>query len=176
MNYRKLFKYWFPVILWVGFTFWMSTGGFAAANTAGIIEQLLRYVVPGISDTHVVLVHGAIRKLAHLTEYFVLGLLLYRAFSSDSTELKAWRWVFYSLLAVMLFAAGDEFHQSFISSRTASVVDVGIDALGGFLATCTIILWKTVSAGLERSRAGLGARIGSDASRMDSRRDERSSS
>jgi hypothetical protein len=75
-------------------------------------------------------------------------------------------------LAVMLFAAGDEFHQSFISSRTPSVVDAGIDALGGFLATCTIILWKTFSAGLIRSRVGPGERIGSNASRMDSRRDE----
>jgi VanZ family protein len=175
MNSRKFFKYWFPVILWVGFTFWMSTGGFAAANTAGIIEQLLRYVVPDISDTHVVLVHGAIRKLAHLTEYFVLGLLLYRAFSSDSADLKAWRWVFLSLLAVMLLAAGDEFHQSFVATRTASFIDVGIDALGGFLATCTIMLWKTVSAGLARNGVRVEARIGSDASRRDSRRDERSS-
>ncbi len=93
-------------------------------------------------DAEVVLVLGAIRKLAHLTEYFILGLLLFRAFNSDSADLKAWRWVFYSLLAVMLFAAGDEFHQSFVGTRTASIIDVGIDTLGGFLALCTILLWN----------------------------------
>ncbi len=142
MNYRKFFKYWFPVILWVGFTYWMSTGGFASANTSAIVEPILRFLMPNISETEVALIHAAIRKLAHLTEYFILGLLLFRAFGSDSPDMKALRWVFYSLLAVMLFAAGDELHQSFVATRTASLVDVGIDALGGFLATCAIILWN----------------------------------
>jgi VanZ family protein len=148
MNYKMSFKYWFPVILWVSFTFWMSTGAFAASATSGIIEPLLRYLMPHLSETEVKLIHGVIRKLAHLTEYFILGLLLFRAFRSDSAVLKTWRWAFYSLLAVVLFAAGDEFHQSFVGTRTASIIDVGIDTLGGFLAQCTMLLWN----GLRRNR------------------------
>jgi VanZ family protein len=150
MNYRKFFKYWFPVILWVGFTFWMSTGGFAAANTSRFIEPLLRFLMPQISDAQVVMIHGVIRKLAHLTEYFILGLLLFRAFSCDCADLKAWRWFFYSLLAVVLFAAGDEFHQSFVVTRTPSVIDVGIDVLGGFLATCAMFFWNRLRIRLRR--------------------------
>ena len=141
-KYRLIVKYWVPVFLWVGFTFWMSTGTFSASNTSRIIEPLLRYLMPHMPDADVKLILGAIRKLAHVTEYFILGLLLFRAFRSDSGNLKAWRWAFYSLFAVMLFAAGDEFHQSFVGTRTASIMDVGMDTLGGLLAQCAIMLWN----------------------------------
>jgi len=120
----------------------MSTGAFSASNTSRIIEPILRYLMPHISETEVHVIHGALRKLAHVTEYFILGLLLFRAFRSDSADVKTWGWAFYSLLAVILFAAGDEFHQSFEATRTASIIDVGIDTLGGFLAQCMILLWN----------------------------------
>lgn len=142
MNYKTPVKYWFPVILWMSVIFEMSTGAFSASNTSRIIEPLLRYLLPHSSETEVQLIHGAIRKLAHVTEYFILGLLLFRAFRSNSAELKTWRWAFYSLVVVVLCAAGDEFHQSFEASRTASVLDVGIDTLGGFVAQCTMLLWN----------------------------------
>lgn len=141
---RILAKYWVPVFLWVGFTYWMSTGAFSASHTSQIIVPILRWLMPHISETDIASVHGAIRKMAHLSEYFILGLLLFRAFRSSSGNLKAWRWAFYSLLAVALFAAGDEFHQSFVGTRTASVRDAGIDTFGGFLAQCTILLWYRV--------------------------------
>jgi len=38
------------------------------------------------------------------------------------------------VILVVLWAAGDEFHQSFVSTRTGSVVDVVIDTAGGVLA------------------------------------------
>jgi VanZ family protein len=142
MNYRKFLKYWFPVILWVSVTFWMSSGIFSASNTSRIIETILRYLTHKTSETEVDLIDGVIRKISHLTEYFVLGLLLFRGFRSDSTDVKAWRWVLYSLLVLTLFAAGDEFHQSFDPTRTSSLVDAGIDILGGVLAQPTILLWN----------------------------------
>jgi VanZ family protein len=42
----------------------------------------------------------------------------------------------------MLFAAGDEFHQAFVETRTSSLVDAGIDILGGVLAQWAILLWN----------------------------------
>ena len=140
MNYKMVFKFWFPVILWVGCIFWMSTGTFSASNTSRIIEPILRYLMPYISETDVQLIHGIIRKLSHVIEYFVLGLLLFRAFRGNSNDMKTWRWILYSLLALALLAAGDEFHQSFVSTRSASLIDVGIDMLGGFFAQCSMLL------------------------------------
>ena len=141
MNYKIFFTYWFPVVLWVGFTFWMSSGTFSSSNTSRIIEPLLRFFIPTISESTLHHVHGIIRKLAHVTEYFLLGLLLFRAFRSENNIQKPLRWASYSLLVVALFALGDEFHQSFVITRTSSIVDVGIDTFGGFLGLCVILLW-----------------------------------
>jgi VanZ family protein len=129
----KILKYWGPVILWMGFTFLMSTNLFSSDNTSRIIEPMLKFLFPSMSPHHLRILHGIIRKLAHLTEYFVLSLLLFRAFKARSTEHHGWRWALFSLLVIAIFAAGDEFHQTFVSTRTPSVYDVGIDALGGIL-------------------------------------------
>jgi len=120
----------------------MSTGTFSADNTSLIIEPILHFLTPSITPEKVDLIHGAIRKLGHVTEYFILGILLFRAFRCGSKELLSWRWAFYSILVVVLYAASDEFHQSFVSTRTASLFDVGIDTLGGILAQGVSVLWQ----------------------------------
>ena len=120
----------------------MSTGAFSAENTSLIIEPLLHFLVPSITLEKVALIHAVIRKLGHVTEYFILGILLFRAFRYGSKESLSGRWAFYSILVVILYAAGDEFHQSFVSTRTASIFDAGIDTLGGVLAQSVSVLWQ----------------------------------
>jgi VanZ family protein len=140
MSFRKKVQYWFPVFLWIGFIFWMSTGMFSAQNTYLFLEPLLRFFAPSISQKEVVVFHIILRKLAHLTEYFISGLLLFRAFRNGSDKRREWLWAFSSLLVVVIIAASDEFHQSFVLTRTASLIDVSIDITGGFLAQCTNVL------------------------------------
>jgi len=142
MNFIRNAKYWAPVFLWMSFIFWMSTGTFSSENTSLIIEPILRFFMPSIAPERVAVIHGAIRKLGHVSEYFILGILLFRAFRGGSTEMRSPRWAFSSLLVIVLYAASDEFHQSFVPARTASLVDVGIDTLGGFLAQCASVLWQ----------------------------------
>jgi len=48
---HTILKYWFPVVLWVGFTILMSTGTFSEENTSRIIEPVVKFFVPAIS-TH----------------------------------------------------------------------------------------------------------------------------
>jgi len=141
MDVIRNVKYWGPVLLWMSFIFWMSTGTFSSENTSLIIEPILRFLLPSISSEKVAMIHAAIRKSGHVTEYFILGILLFRAFRGGSKELRNVRWAFSSLLVVVLYAASDEFHQSFVPTRTASLVDVGIDTLGGIIAQCVSILW-----------------------------------
>ncbi|MCX6138870.1 MAG: VanZ family protein, partial [Ignavibacteriales bacterium] len=57
-----------------------------------------------------------------------------------------WKWVTYSILVVVLFAAADEYHQSFVITRSASISDVGLDLLGGFLAQLAILSRSRMSA------------------------------
>lgn len=142
MLFQKDFiKYTLPVIFWMGFTFWMSTGTFSSQNTISFMETALRFLLLKISTQEIDLIHAAIRKSAHVIEYFVLGLLLFRAFRGSSIGSWNWRWSLLAVISVVLWAAGDEFHQSFVSTRTASVVDVVIDTGGGILAQFAIIFW-----------------------------------
>jgi len=142
MNFnRNVTKYWLPVILWMGFIYWMSTDTFSSQNTFSWVEMLLRFLVPKISFQEILPLHALIRKAAHVTEFFVLGLLLFRMFRGSSVSSWNWRWSFLALIAVALWAASDEFHQSFVSSRTASLMDVAIDTAGGILAQFVAFLW-----------------------------------
>jgi VanZ family protein len=115
----------------------MSTAMFSSQRTYLIIDPVLRWFAPSISHTQVLVIHMIIRKLAHVTEYFITGILLFRAFRAGSGI----RWAFSSVLIVVLLAASDEFHQSFVPTRTAAIQDVGIDILGGILAQCVSVLW-----------------------------------
>jgi VanZ family protein len=134
VSFKQIFKYWSPVILWMGFIFWMSTGTFSSENTASVIEPLFLFLFPWISPQQIDVIHGMIRKGGHVGEYFILGLLLFRAFRADSTESRMRRWTSFAFFVVLLYAASDEFHQSFVATRTASLLDIAIDAVGGVLA------------------------------------------
>lgn len=69
-----------------------------------------------------------IRKCAHASEYAVLGILL-------TATLAAWNMksknnIFISLIAGVIYASSDEFHQLFVPGRDGRVTDVMIDSLG----------------------------------------------
>ncbi len=134
MMSNRFTKFWFPVVLWMGVTFLMSTDAFSAQNTSRIIEPILKFFFPSISAHSLQLAHFIVRKMGHITEYFVLALLLFRAFRAGSKEQHSLRWALSSLIVVALFASSDEFHQSFVASRTPSVVDVCIDTFSGLIS------------------------------------------
>ena len=144
MSLRKEVQYWFPVVLWIGFIFWMSTGMFSAENTYLFFEPLLRFFAPSISRERNRCYSYNTTKIAHVTEYFISGILLFRAFRNGSEKKREWIWAFFSLLAVIIIAASDEFHQSFVSTRTASLVDVGIDKYGRI--SCSVCKCADVQA------------------------------
>jgi VanZ family protein len=134
MSLDRNLKYWLPVVIWMAFIFWMSTAQFSAQNTRSFIEPVIRFFLPAISQHAVEVIHGLVRKGGHLAEYFVLGLMLFRAFRAGSVENHGWRWAWRALVVVAVYASTDEFHQSFVPGRTASLVDVFIDTSGGALA------------------------------------------
>lgn len=68
------------------------------------------------------------RKGGHLLEYALLAVAL-----QNGLHLKSWKGVFVIMGCVLLYALSDEFHQSFIPGRTARLIDVSIDLLGGIL-------------------------------------------
>jgi VanZ family protein len=87
------------------------------------------------------LMHAVIRKAAHLTEYFILSTLLFLAQRGNE---RGWtlRWAIWAIVMSAGYASLDEFHQSFVASRTASPWDSVIDSTGASVAQCAIWIWR----------------------------------
>ncbi|HYY94560.1 MAG TPA: VanZ family protein [Pyrinomonadaceae bacterium] len=130
-----------PVAAWVCFIFFASTASFSASNTSRIIRPLLLWLSPGISEAAINQVHFLVRKAAHFTEYAVLALLAARAFRSSPRRALSARWWLASFALVACVALSDEYHQSFVPSRTASVYDSLLDMTGGAAALACTALW-----------------------------------
>ena len=86
------------------------------------------------------------RKLAHFTEYAILAFLAARAFSTSPRPGIRNRWFLISLLLIVIWALGDEYHQSYVPSRTGSLIDSFIDITGGLTALLIIRRRKSVPA------------------------------
>jgi VanZ family protein len=123
---RTFLKYWLPVLAWMVFIFIGSTDFLSAEHTSRFIGPFLRWFAPDVSDATIASIQLVVRKCAHLTEYAVLAVLLYRALRRFAP----------ALVVAGIYAAFDEFHQSFVATRTASPWDVAIDCLGAFLGLC----------------------------------------
>ena len=95
----RLAATWLPVVAWAAVIFAVSS-------------------VPSLG-TGLGLWDLVLRKLAHLTEFAVLGLLLARALP----DLPAFA-------AGVVYAISDEVHQHFVDGRVGAPLDVGIDAVG----------------------------------------------
>ena len=127
---QRLSRY-LPLLLWLIFISVASTGEFSGENTSRIIRPLVLWLFPGTSEASLQIIHFCVRKAAHFIEYLVLGVLAGRAFSRSSHELLRRRWVVMALIVVVVYAFLDEYHQSFVPSRTASIYDSLIDSAGG---------------------------------------------
>ena len=108
MARSRLLTVWIPVVAWAAVIFTFSS-----------IPSLSTGLGPW--DT-------ILRKGAHVTEYAVLGALLYRALGREPL----------ALAVGIAYAATDELHQYFVRGRHASPVDVAIDAVG---LAAGMLLW-----------------------------------
>jgi VanZ family protein len=126
-----------PLVLWMCLIFFASTGELSASNTSRIVRPLLLWLFPDISEARIALAHFLVRKAGHFTEYAILALLAARALSGAFHAALRRRWFSLSLLLIIVYALSDEFHQSFVPSRTASIYDSLIDIAGGL----TALLW-----------------------------------
>jgi VanZ family protein len=83
-------------------------------------------------------IHFITRKIAHFTEYAILGFLAARAFRTSPNPAIRQRWFLICATLIVVYALMDEYHQSFVPSRTASIFDSLIDMAGGLTALLMI--------------------------------------
>lgn len=120
-----------PLVLWLIFISIASTAEFSADNTSRFLGPLLLWLFPNISHSRLAAIHFLTRKAAHFTEYAILAFLARRAFVNSTNAFIQRRWFELGLVLVTCYALLDEFHQSFVPSRTASIYDSAIDVAGG---------------------------------------------
>jgi VanZ family protein len=127
-----------------------STDLMSSEQTSRFIVPFLLWLKPGMSPKIIRSVLFVIRKCAHVTEYAILALLLWRVLRSGITLRMRMSMLFGAvLLACAVFAASDEFHQSFVKSRTPSVRDVLLDVAGalfGLLIGAAFAQYRTKNA------------------------------
>jgi VanZ family protein len=131
---------WVPALLWAVLISYASSDTFSSSHTSVIILPILRRLLPFASPETLERVHYFIRKMAHLSEYFLFSLFLFRGVRGNDRGWKL-RWAIWALAIAAGYSALDEFHQSFVPSRTASPWDSLLDTTGAAAAQFVLWLW-----------------------------------
>lgn len=141
---REALRYWTPAAGWMLVISTLSGDPFSASNTGRYIDPLLRYLFPGLTPAGFVLAHSIIRKTAHFTEFFILGLLLFSAFRRGRSPWWRLSWSVSATALAASFALLDELHQHWVPTRTGSILDSLIDTSGALTAQLVLYLVFTV--------------------------------
>ncbi|MBQ2695804.1 MAG: VanZ family protein [Clostridia bacterium] len=129
---------WVVTVLWCVVIFCFSAQ--PADNSNQVSVKVSEKVTHALSETDVMTktsaltpgkIHFMVRKTAHFMLYLVLGALLMAL--GKSYWLPFGRSAVISVVVSVLYAAGDEWHQSFISGRSGQISDVLLDGLGAFV-------------------------------------------
>lgn len=139
---RSLVSYWLPVLVWMWIIFSASSDPLSFQHSSRIIGPLVRWLLPHLSEEAVHTIVVGVRKCAHVVEYGVLALLLWRALRKPpKPNVPCWRWseAGLTLAQAALYAATDELHQAIVPSRQGCLGDLLLDTSGAALAL--LCLW-----------------------------------
>jgi VanZ family protein len=149
---RNFLKYWAPALAVMVVIFAASTDLMSAKHTSRLIAPFLMWLVPDISSAALLQVQFVVRKAAHLVEYALLGSLLLRALRAGQGRVR-WSLGGAAVGVAALCAAADEYHQSFVGSRTGSAGDVMIDIVGACVGVA--IYWRLTQQRAARAAAAV---------------------
>ena len=118
---------WVLLIAWAGVIFMLSSEGTDASSgrSGAIVQTFQAWGATGDTD----LLTFLVRKSAHITAYFIFGILAFNVLRLYTWPLR--KTMLISMGLVLLYAISDEFHQYFVPGRSAEVCDVLIDTIAG---------------------------------------------
>lgn len=135
MKNKRVIVNWILFLGWVSFIFLMSNQtGDVSTKQSDLVVKI--FIGLGLDQKESILEFSTVivRKTAHFTEYFILGILtmnLLQCYYRGKNQRNI------ALLFVLTYAFLDEFHQYFIPGRSAAFKDIIIDTLGGLVAILT---------------------------------------
>jgi VanZ family protein len=132
-----------PTLLWLCVLAVFSSDLFSAEHTGGVLAKILDTFFPSLSAESFARIHFLVRKTAHFVSYGTLGAFAFFSWRATFPARPRWtlRWSALALLLVLTAAALDEFHQTFVASRTGAVRDVVLDCVGAFFFQLAIAIW-----------------------------------
>jgi VanZ family protein len=143
---KQLVKTWVAALLWIGLIAIESTDWLSAEHTSRILYPLLHFLI-GLDPAGFAVVHHYIRKCGHFVGYFTLSFFLFRAWRATLrlpwAPRWALRWAAVAFFMSALVASLDEWHQTFIPSRTGRISDVMLDSIAALTAQVLIFLYLT---------------------------------
>jgi VanZ family protein len=159
---KQLLKAWIAAGLWIIVIAIESTTYLSSAYTGRILYPILHFLL-GLDWARFVIWHHYIRKTGHFVGYFTLSFLLFRAWRATlpAASLWAFRWAGVAFLMSAFVASMDEWHQTYLPSRTGTVSDVILDSVAALTAQIVIFCFlnakraaKPEDVGIPASRSG----------------------
>lgn len=136
-DWRWWLSVWTPVLVAVCVIIAESTDTFSAEHTSSWLRPILERIAGPFTDPHWDLFHHYLRKSGHFLGYGTIGLTFLRAWlhtlgRHGVPALTPWRRraTLLAVFSTAVVASCDEFHQTFIPSRTGTPVDVLLDTVG----------------------------------------------
>lgn len=140
----SVWKSWIPAIVWLGLIAIESTASLSSENTGRFLYPVLHFLF-GLDPVRFLTWHLLIRKTGHVVGYAVLSMLLFRAWRATIFVKNDPRWsIVWARIALgmtALVASLDEWHQTFLPSRTGTIHDVLLDTAAGLGAQILLFLW-----------------------------------
>jgi VanZ family protein len=137
---------WAPVVIAIAVICAESTDTFSAQNTSSWLRPIVQRFFGHIQDNTWEAFHHYMRKTGHFVGYGTVGLTFLRAWlytlgRRGQMTLRSWRLesCVLAIFSTAIVASGDEFHQTFIPSRTGTPLDVVLDTTGAFVLC--LLVW-----------------------------------
>ncbi|HEY1462068.1 MAG TPA: VanZ family protein [Terriglobales bacterium] len=140
-SFEEILKGWIAAGLWIGIIVVESTSYLSSDNTGHILFGIFHHLF-GISPEHFHPLHVFIRKGGHFVGYAMLSFLLFRAWKATLPSIHRWalKWSAIAFFMTALVASLDEWHQTYIPSRTGTLHDVFLDSFAA-LTMQVVIAW-----------------------------------
>jgi VanZ family protein len=143
---------WLPSVFWLAVIVTESTNLGSSEHTGRILYPIFHYLF-GMSPQRFEVLHVILRKTGHFVGYATLSVLLFRSWRGTFPRLSTrWclQWAVLGFVCTVLVAALDEFHQSFLPSRTGTFRDVLLDSCAALFAQIVLFLiLRRRSSGIE---------------------------
>ena len=118
-----------------------SRSGSESQEQSDLVLSILNFLGLQLNESIKNIASFIVRKTAHVTEYMILYILIFRVVTLYSNTKKS---KLIALFCMVLYASTDEIHQLFVPGRSGMVRDVFIDSIGGIIGVGITFIYENI--------------------------------